>query len=169
MNNNQNIEELWNKNLSNKKYTGNYPEHLLEQYKLYVEMADRVSHRRNQSNSFFLSLHTFILGIIGFALKDGPSIQEKWVVVLPLIALLTLCYMWSAIVKSHRQLNTGKFLIINEIEKALPIKPYSAEWVILEKGTNRNKYWEITLVENWVPVIFANLYIVIAIIIYFSY
>jgi len=33
-----------------------YKEHLLEQYKIYVEMADRISARRNLANVFFFIL-----------------------------------------------------------------------------------------------------------------
>ena len=39
------------------KYGEKYKEHLLEQYKLYVEMADRISGRRQTANSFFLSIN----------------------------------------------------------------------------------------------------------------
>lgn len=40
---------------------------LLEQYKIYVEMADRVSARRGLTNTFFLSLNSAIFAAIGFA------------------------------------------------------------------------------------------------------
>ena len=37
---------------------------LLEQYKLYVEMADRVSARRGLTNSFFLTLNTSVVAAL---------------------------------------------------------------------------------------------------------
>ena len=42
--------------------------HLLEQYKLYLEMADRISSRRQSANSFFLSLNTALVALVGSAL-----------------------------------------------------------------------------------------------------
>jgi len=39
--------------------------HLLEQYKLYIEMADRISSRRQSANSFFLSLNTTLVALGG--------------------------------------------------------------------------------------------------------
>ena len=39
------------------EYGDKYPDHLLEQYKLYVEMTDRVSQRRERSNPFFMTLY----------------------------------------------------------------------------------------------------------------
>src|SRR2546426_1964670 len=38
----------------------------LEQYKLYVEMADRISARRQTANEFFLSVNTVIVALLGY-------------------------------------------------------------------------------------------------------
>ena len=48
------------------EYGENYKAHLLEQYKLYVEMADRISARRQTANSFFLSINTAIIALISY-------------------------------------------------------------------------------------------------------
>ncbi len=50
---------------------------LLEQYKLYVEMADRISARRGLTNSYFLTLNTGIVALVG-ALKKFPTGTEAW-------------------------------------------------------------------------------------------
>lgn len=39
-------------------YGPEYKPHLLELYKLYVEMADHISDRREKANSFFLTINT---------------------------------------------------------------------------------------------------------------
>ena len=44
--------------ISPDKYGGEYQNHLLEQYKLYVQMADKISERRQSANSFFLTVNT---------------------------------------------------------------------------------------------------------------
>ena len=44
------------------EYGEKYQDHLLEQYKLFIEMADRVSQRRDQSNRFYV---TFVSAIAG--------------------------------------------------------------------------------------------------------
>ena len=44
---------------------GAYQSAIMEQYRLYVEMADRVSQRRALANSFFLTLNTAIFALIG--------------------------------------------------------------------------------------------------------
>lgn len=85
---------------------------LLEQYKLYVEMMDKVSERRGNANSFFITLHTVVLGIIGI---NGFSVEKYWwlIVILGLI----LSYVLGYLLQSYKLLNTGKFEVIHEVEK----------------------------------------------------
>ena len=58
---------LWNDSKAQNGYTdeNQYREHVLEQYKLCVEMADKVSGRRDIANTFFLTLHGICLGAAG--------------------------------------------------------------------------------------------------------
>lgn len=158
---------LWNEEITKDRYSspGKYEDHLLEQYKLYVEMADRVSGRRNLANTFFLTLHTLILAGIAFLYDKGLGLTHHWVIVLLLSAILTLCYAWWRIVKSYRQLNTAKFKVIGEFEKRLPASPYwSAEWKALGEGRSPKLYLPLTHIEEFVPIVFAILYIVAALI-----
>ena len=49
-------DDLWNTEINSAKYVGaeeKYRTAILEQYKIYVEMADRVSARRALANTFF--------------------------------------------------------------------------------------------------------------------
>lgn len=160
---------LWNKNVDENSYGPNYKEHIFEQYKLYVEMADQVSSRRNLANTFFLTLHTLLLGVLGFSFEKGPRIVDSWVLIFPLAAVLLLCASWWMLVRSYRQLNTGKFLVIGEFEKKLPASPYwSAEWKALGEGKDIKKYLPLTHVENWIPILFGLLYIFITVIVWLS-
>lgn len=172
MENKNQIDEsinLWNTNLTEEMYGPKYKEHLFEQYKLYVEMADQVSNRRNLTNTFFLTLHTLLLGVLGFSYEKGPAIHERWVIIFPLAAVLLLCITWWIIVRSYRQLNGGKFKVIGEFETRLPASPFwSAEWRVLGEGKDNAKYLPLTHAENWVPAIFGFLYITMAAIVFFS-
>ena len=49
---------------------------LLEQYKLYVQLADNVSARRSQSNSFYISIITGLLPILSIPLDKVSSISQ---------------------------------------------------------------------------------------------
>jgi hypothetical protein len=171
MNNAQQPEEidLWNQSQTEETYGASYKEHLFEQYKLYVEMADQVSNRRSLANTFFLSLHTLLLGILGFSFEKGPVLVDRWVILFPLLAVLLLCIAWWMIVRSYRQLNEGKFRVIGEFEKKLPASPYwRAEWKLLREGKDWRRYLRLSVVETWVPAAFVFLYITMAVIVFFS-
>lgn len=156
------IDGLWNKDVSAESYSTEeqYQEHLFEQYKIFVEMTDRISIRRNLANTFFLTLHTLLISAAGFMYEKGPKITNKWLNIFPLIAVLALCYVWWRILKAYRQLNTVKFKVIGEYEKRLPASPYwSAEWKALGEGNDPKLYRPLGDIENWVPLVFALLYI----------
>jgi hypothetical protein len=59
--------------LSVTQYGDQYTAHRLEQYKLYVEMADRIGARRQAANTFFLTINTALLAFLGlFAANQQP-------------------------------------------------------------------------------------------------
>ena len=133
-------------------YGSLYGQHLFEQYKLAVEMADRVSARRMQANTFFLGVNTGLLTVFAALVKD--KVISGWTGALPVIALLVLCFVWWRIVRSYRQLNSGKYQIIRQMEALLPAAPYAAEWEALGEGHDPKRYLPLTHVENWVPRLF---------------
>lgn len=53
-------------NYTEEEYGTDYKHHILEQYKLYVEMSDRVSQRRASLNVFFISVNTFLITVVTF-------------------------------------------------------------------------------------------------------
>jgi hypothetical protein len=149
--------KLWNEPQPGDGYPKNekWHGHLLEQYKLYVEMADRISQRRTTANSYFLTVNSAILGFIGY-LTSKDSTEYLWLLA---VAGGTLSYLWYAIIVSYRNLNSAKWLVVHEIEKLLPISPYDAEWAAVERGTNPVLYRPISHVESWVPWVFLALHL----------
>ena len=156
------VSDLWTTEVSPETYGSKeqYYQHVFEQYKIFIEMADRVSARRNLANTFFLTLHTLLISVATFAYEKGLVASKQWLIIFPLFAVLALCFVWWRLVHSYRQLNTAKYQVIGEYEKALPSSPYfRAEWSTLGRGTNKRLYWPLTDAENIVPVIFAILYV----------
>lgn len=133
---------------------------LLEQYKLYVELADRVTGRRALANTFFLTLNTGIFALVGVFWKDQPSQASEWSLVVMVPILLAQCLTWFWVVRSHRQLNSGKWAVVGALEARLPASPWwNGEWVALGKGEDPARYWPLTHVEQFVPVLFALAYV----------
>ena len=147
--------------LEKKDYGNEYNSHLLEMYKIFLEMMDRISSRRQSANSFFLSINTAIVALVGYVQlgkKAGESVDFYWVVGL---AGMVLCYTWYRLTKSYKDLNSAKFKVILEVEKKLPISPYDAEWETLGKGKNAKLYLPFTKVEMAVPWIFFALHFIV--------
>ena len=157
---------LWNDIDSSIYGSEKYMDHILEQYKIYVESAERVSSRRNLANTFFLTLNTVLVASMAAVYSEGVSLIGKWWIIFPLIAIELLCYSWWRLIRSYRQLNTGKFIVIGEMEKKLPASPYwNAEWKILGEGKDPAKYKPLTEVETLVPILFGILYLIGAVVI----
>jgi hypothetical protein len=135
-----------------------YRAHLLDQYKLYVEMVDRISGRRHVANSYFLSVNTALLGFIGYlTTKDEPA-HFMWLLGM---AGVTLSFGWQRLVLSYQGLNTAKFKVVHAIEKRLPISPYDAEWTAVGRGKNDALYKPFTDIELNVPWIFLGLHAIV--------
>lgn len=135
----------------------------LEQYKLAVEMADRISARRLTANSFFLTLNTGIVAFAGYlsiSTNKALAVGQYWIVAM---AGIVLCYMWYRLVCSYRDLNTAKFAVIHEIEKDLPYKIYDAEWEAVDRGEDPKKYLPFTRIEMAVPWVFFAIHIIVLI------
>ncbi len=150
---------LFNNFPTDQPYPGNekLQSHLFEQYKLYVELADRVSARRQTANSYFLTINTAILGFVGYVTtKDAGD----YVWLLGFVGGL-LCFFWHRLIRSYRDLNTAKFLVIHQIEKRLPISPYDAEWEAMRRGQDPKLYKPLTHIETAVPWVFALLHTLI--------
>jgi F0F1-type ATP synthase assembly protein I len=155
---------LWNDEATVRafyQHDDKYQAAVMEQYKLYVEMTDRISQRRGLANTFFLTLHTAVLTVFGVFWKDRPEGLSPWFL-LPVLALtLGLCLAWFWLVRSYRQLNSGKFAVIGALERRLPASPWwNGEWRAL-RGEERDKstYWALTHLEIWVPLLFGFAYV----------
>lgn len=140
-------------------YAGDYPSHLLDQYKLYVEMADRISSRRQAANTFFLSINTLLVTAAGYA-KSVDSDMDFFYLITA-VAGLIICYCWYRLVLSYKHLNSGKFKVIHEIEKLLPLRPYDAEWDAVGRGKVKELYHPFTGIEIRIPWIFFGLYLIL--------
>ena len=136
---------------------GNY----FELYKLAVEMADRISARRGLANSFFLSINTGVMALLG-------TQNVRWY--LAASGIIT-CITWWALLRSYRDLNRAKFEIILAMEARLPTQVFGDEWARLRKESVRfalrpaalrpwlAQYRELGYIERIVPWVFALIYL----------
>lgn len=140
------------------QYGEKFKEHYLEIYKIYLSMADKISERRQSSNSFFLTINTVVIGLVSY-LQLGQNGKTGSIFFLMIsIAGMIICYMWYRLVLSYQQINSGKFKVVHIIEQNLPLAPYDAEWDILGRGEDSSKYLPFTHIEKYVPWVFFGLH-----------
>jgi len=132
---------------------------ILEQYKLYVNTAEKVSDRRQSANNFFLTLNSVLLAFSGYL---TTTIVKYWYFAIAFLGI-SISYFWLKTIKSYRQLNTGKFKVIFDIENKLPLSLFKDEWNYLDQGETK-KYSKLTVVESAVPVVFIVLYVLLIVI-----
>ena len=127
----------------------------LEIYKLLVEMADRVSQRRQAANSFYLSVNTLLVS--GSAYLGTLQTGAHNIVVIS-VAGLAISALWIRNIGSYRSLNQAKFNVIQDIERSLPIQPFTDEWAELDPDQDGKKHRPFHAVEVVVPWVFMLVY-----------
>ncbi len=144
------------------EYGPSYRDHALEMYKTYVEMADRISERREKANSFFLAVNTALIALLAKDAFGGSAAGPRALELLVPVAAGVLCYLWYRIIRSYRDLNSAKFKVVHVIERQLPLRPYDAEWESVGGGKNPRLYLPFTHVETVVPWLFMAFHALLA-------
>jgi hypothetical protein len=139
-------------------------EQRFEQYKIMVESSERLVARRQGVNTFFLTANGAIITAIGILVQaSGVAYLRAVAIVALAVAAILISIAWSLLIRSFGQLNTGKFAVINRIERRLPLGLFSAEWEALERGENPKVYRSFTEREGWIPKLLVFVYIVVLI------
>lgn len=134
---------------------------LIEQYTTYVDTTLNVSNRRMRNNRFYILLLSGTLAVIS-VLADTQIIEEVGLLLAGLLGL-ALCVLWYLSIVSYKQLNSGKYRVIEEMEEELPFSPFDREWEILDGGDNWRTYITHTRVERKIPVVIGIPYMLIVI------
>jgi hypothetical protein len=133
-----------------------------EQYKIMVSSTEKVTESRMKVNNLFFTITSTILSV-GFVLGKtfGFSIAATTgMIVLTFLSLL-VSFFWEKLIDSYGKLNTGKFKVIDKIEKQLRTNMFEDEWKIL---TEEIKYEPNTRTETKVIKYFRIFIIAVGII-----
>lgn len=132
---------------------------LLEIYRLHAELADRVSQRREAANqrytSMLVGLGAFQAALVRFGDGGIPEFGTRLVGVLG----IGLSVTWYVIIRSYRQLASGKFKALHELEERLAYPFFKREWDLLGEGSDFRRYWKLTVVETSLPGAFFLLFV----------
>lgn len=133
-----------------------------EQYKIMVSSTEKVTESRMKVNNLFFTITSSILSIsfvlgktFGFTLAATIGM-----LVLTVLSLL-VSYFWEQLINSYGKLNTGKFRVIDKIEKQLRTNMFEDEWKIL---TEEIKYEPNTRTETKIVQYFRTFIIIVGVI-----
>ena len=85
-----------------------YRDHILEVYKVYLEMADRISERREKANSFFLVVNTALIALFTKDIFGSATVAPSVLELLVPVAAGVLCYLWYRIIRFVPESELGK-------------------------------------------------------------
>ena len=125
---------------------------LLEQYKIMVGSTEKVTDQRMRVNNLFFTVTSSILSV---SLVVGKSFEFSVVGAIGMLALSVMAFvvtfLWEKLVRSYGKLNTGKFTVIDQIEKQLRTNMFEHEWNVLKQqvGYESNTETEATVVRRF--------------------
>ena len=132
----------------------NEKQELLEIYKLHAELADSVSKQRSTANRFYILVLSGLAVLFSAFLRRENGIPLGGLMVGFGLFGMLLAMAWYIVIRSYRQLNSGKFKALHELEEKLAYPFFKREWELLEEGKELKTYWRLTVVETFVPAIF---------------
>lgn len=130
----------------------NESQQILELYKFYVELTDRISQRRGNSNTFFLTIISSFTGLIAFISSFLKTDIEESIIYLICFFCIILCLIWYITINSYKQLNKLRFSVIQELEKDMIFPCFTREWEYLKD--NKLKYYRLSKIEKFIPILF---------------
>jgi len=118
----------------------------IEQYKIMVSSTEKVTDARSKVNNLFFTITSTILSISFIIVKnyEFKVISIVATIILTMLAFTTT-FFWEKLIKSYGKLNTGKFKLVDRLEKELRTNMFEEEWKIL---TNDIKYQSNTKTET---------------------
>ncbi len=144
-----------------KQYGTKYKDHFFEQYKLYIDSVEKISDRRQNANNYFISINTALISLIGLSMQYRILEEFSWVKAMVAVVGILICVIFWFLIRSYKQLNTGKFKVLHGIENQLPLALYKHEWHILGEGKKNNIYYPFSHIELLIPWAFGTIYAIL--------
>ncbi len=138
----------------------------LKQYEMFVETSEELVRRKQNVNSFYITINSLIVSIImaTFALSNKITLLDISIsvssVVVCISALLGIivCSSWHSLLQSYADLNSSKMKIISYIESHLAYNLYDTEWELLSNKIGNKKYKSFSKKEKLIAKLFLGLY-----------
>ncbi len=138
---------------------------ILEQYIMYQQTSEELIARRQNVNSFYLTVNSALVTLVGLILSVVDFPANMIVILFMSVIGIILDISWVNLLDAYGILNSAKMKVINLLEEQLPIILYDVEWQIMSDKLNNKKYVSFTDSEKRIPKIFTVIYITIIVLV----
>jgi len=133
-----------------------------QQYKLYTEQKEKFVDRSFSTNKFYL---VFVIALIltMFLTKDYSFAYGLSSTLIFGVAGVAICVLWWINVDSYNfliKVKLGK--VIEEIEKTLPVKPYTEEFIAIKDFRKNKKEFLFADLQKALAVLMLLLFFILA-------
>ena len=135
-----------------------YNSDLIEQYKIFQKTSEDLVQRRQNVNSFYISVNSAICAVTGIVMGIVDMPIKLYVALFMCILGIILDASWINMLEAYGTLNAAKMKVISLMEKNLPISAYDVEWQVMSDKLNNKKYVSFTNSEKRIPKIFFVVY-----------
>jgi len=139
-------------------YGPDYKNHMLAQYKLFVESVNYTSELKLKINTYFLTINTALITAIGLAISRNTVNSLVWHLILPL-AGMSISLIWWGTTYSYKQRNISKLRIVHCIEERLPLALYKTEWRLMDENHANPVKKFFFQIDLFIPWVFAVSYL----------
>lgn len=120
-----------------------------EQYKFFIESAEKMSEKRINQNNIYL---TFSLALLSFV--SVSKLDKIFFYIICILGIL-ISMVWFVTIDNYSKRNKVKYQIINEYENNNKLKWFNEENKRISILTN------LTLLEKTLPITFIIIYLII--------
>ncbi len=101
---------------------------LIEQYRIMVDTSEKLMERRQTTTNLYTTLATTLIAFIGASFAFDNMLVIGIILLVSGLILILLCRNWRLSLDAFDVNNTGKFAVINLLEKYLPAEIFECEY-----------------------------------------
>ena len=145
------------------------PSIMMKQYEMFVETSEELVRRKQNVNSFYITLNSLIVSIVlaAFTFADKFTlfgVHVKYATIIICLSSLVgsiVSLSWHSLIQSYADLNGSKMKIIAYIETQLAYNLYDTEWQLVAQKNGNKKYKSFSAKEKFIAKLFLILYAVL--------
>lgn len=109
-------------------------------HRTLLDTINSVANRRMMANSFFIAIHTLIIGILGYITMSNnftwilnKGIEQSLIVFALYSFMVCLCFMWRIYLQRYSLFNTVFIITARVVETYLLVRPLSMAFSAMER------------------------------------